>query len=104
MHPKLKIELKLNKLQKFNLNYKISSFSHFQSSGPGLLQGEDEEEEDLPDPSLMSPAAKILKLGAENTVSNLTSYLLHYLGRELEDVSIHSYYLYLQLLSKVHLI
>ena len=36
----------------------------------------------------MSPAAKILKLGAENTVANITSYLLHYLGRELEDVNI----------------
>ena len=44
-----------------------SCFPHFQSSDPGLLQGEEEEEEDLPDPSLMSPAAKILKLGVEKT-------------------------------------
>ena len=42
----------------------------------------------------MSPAAKVLKLGAEKTVSNITSYLLHYLGRELEDVSIHFRYIY----------
>ena len=34
------------KLHKFNLNYKKSSFSHFQSSGPGLLPCEEEEEED----------------------------------------------------------
>ena len=94
-YPKFKIKFKLKKLQKFYLNYKISSFSHFQSSCPGLLQGEEEEEEDLPDPSLMSPAAKILKLGAENTVSNITSYLLHYLGRELDDVVfIHITYIY----------
>ena len=65
------------------------SFSHFQSSDPGLFQGEEGEEEDLPDPSLMSPAAKILKLEAESTVANITSYLLHYLGRELEDINIH---------------
>ena len=71
-----------------------SCFSHFQSLDPGLLQGEEEEEKDLPDPSLMSPAAKILKLGAEKTVANITSYLLHNLGRELEGVSIHLLYIY----------
>ena len=46
---------------------------------------EDVEEEEL-DETLMSPAAKLLKLGAENTVNNISNYLLHFLGRELEEV------------------
>ena len=46
---------------------------------------EDLEEEEL-DEALMSPAAKLLKLGAEDTVNNITNYLLHFLGRELEQV------------------
>ena len=38
----------------------------------------------------MSPAAKILKLGAEHTVSAVASYLLHFLGRQLEEASVIS--------------
>ena len=46
---------------------------------------EDVEEEEL-DKTLMSPAAKLLKLGAEDTVNNISNYLLQFLGRELEEV------------------
>ena len=35
----------------------------------------------------MSPAAKILKLGAEEVVSSIKNYLLHHLGREMKAVS-----------------
>ena len=67
---------------------------HLQSSDPTWLPGEEKKKEkEVPNPALMSPAAKILKLGAENTVSNITNYLLHYLGRELEDISSHFNYI-----------
>ena len=39
------------------------------------------------DETLMSPAAKILKLGAEHVVSNIQNYLLHHLCREIKPVS-----------------
>ena len=48
---------------------------------------EPEEGEIMLDETLMSPAAKILKLGAEHVVSNIQNYLLHHLGREIKPVS-----------------
>ena len=46
---------------------------------------EDLEEEEL-DEALMSPAPKLLKLSAEDTVNNISNYFLHFLGRELQQV------------------
>ena len=39
------------------------------------------------DETVMSPAAKILKLGVEHVVSNIQNYLLHHLGRKIKPVS-----------------
>ena len=52
-----------------------------------LPSAEPEEGEIMLDETLMSPAAKILKLGAEHVVSNIQNYLLHHLGREIKPVS-----------------
>ena len=78
------LQIKIKCTNIINIIFKLILLS-LQSSDPTWMPTEEDVEEEELDETVMSPAAKLLKLGAEDTV-NISNYLLHFLGRELEEV------------------